>query len=166
MSNSTDQMDSPNAIFFDNLSDIPLPFVGFLLNKAAQEVTQQVDANLRPFGIRIKHYSILLFLSMIDVPLPQKTIGEQLLIDRNTMVSLIDDLEAQALVIRTRDPNDRRYYAIHITDKGRDLLEKVSNIVGEANAKFVEALNHEEHEQLLKLLMKLLRHKLTFTVKG
>jgi DNA-binding MarR family transcriptional regulator len=134
-----------------------LPYLGYLLNKAAQEVVQQIDAGLEPLGIRLKHYIILLLLAEVDSALPQKEIGQRVRIDRNTMVSLIDDLEALGLVVRSRDPNDRRSYAISITEKGRQLAPQASQAVRAANAKFVEALTAAEVEQLAMLLSKLLK---------
>ena len=139
-------------------SDYPLvPYVGVLLNKTAQKVNLQADAYLAPFSIQVRHYGVLLFLTQINAALSQKEIGDRLWIDRNTMVSLIDHLEAQELAIRTRDPKDRRSYAISITEKGRNLVQQVGQVVAEANAQFVEALNADELEQLTKLLVKLLK---------
>lgn len=137
--------------------DLRLPHLGYLLNKAAHEVGQQLDASLEPLGIRVKHYIILLLLIQVDSALPQKEIGDRLRIDRNTMVSLIDELEALRLVVRSRDPNDRRSYAISITGKGRELAPRAAKVVAEADARFVEALSADEVEQLLELLSKLLR---------
>ena len=134
-----------------------MPYVGFLLNKAALAVRQEVDALLEPFTIQVRHYSVLLFLAQINTAVSQKEIGEHLWIDRNTMVSLIDHLETQELAVRTRDPNDRRSYAISITEKGRDIVPQAGQVVAEANAQFVEALNADELEQLTKLLVKLLQ---------
>jgi DNA-binding MarR family transcriptional regulator len=137
--------------------DLPLPYLGYLLNKAAREVGQQVDASLEPLGIRVKHYIILLLLTQVSSALPQKEIGCRLRIDRNTMVSLIDDLERLALVRRSRDPNDRRSYAISITEKGRELAPQADQIVAEADARFADALTGNELEQLSELLAKLLQ---------
>jgi DNA-binding MarR family transcriptional regulator len=73
------------------------------------------------------------------------------------MVSLIDDLERLALVRRLRDPNDRRSYAISITEKGRELAPQADQIVAEADARFADALTGNELEQLSELLAKLLQ---------
>ena len=134
-----------------------VPYVGFLLNKAAVVTVQQVNAALEPFGIRIQHYIGLLLLSQMDEPLPQKEIGEILRIDRNTMVSLTDTLEGLALVTRARDVNDRRAYAISITDKGRDLVAEAGGVVADVDANLVNGLTAEELTQLSQLLLKLLR---------
>jgi DNA-binding MarR family transcriptional regulator len=154
MSRCSSKIDLTNII---SSGDLPLPCLGHLLNKVAHEVGQQVDASLAPLGIRVKHYIILLLLTQVDSALPQKEIGCRLRIDRNTMVSLIDDLEALELVTRSRDPNDRRSYAISITEKGRELAPQAGRAVAEADARFVEALSSDELEQLARLLSKLLR---------
>ena len=134
-----------------------MPYIGFLLNKTALAVRQEVDTLLEPFAIQVRHYSVLLFLTQINTAVSQKEIGERLWIDRNTMVSLIDHLEKQDLAVRSRDPNDRRSYAISITEKGRTVVQEAGQVVIEANAQFAEALNEDELEQLTKLLVKLLK---------
>jgi DNA-binding MarR family transcriptional regulator len=154
MSNCSPKTDLTNIT---SSEDLPLPYLGYLLNKAAHKVGQQVDAALAPLGIRVKHYIILLLLTQVASALPQKEIGCRLRIDRNTMVFLIDDLEALELVARSRDPNDRRCYAIFISEKGRELATQAGKVVAEADARFVEALTADELEQLSRLLSKLLR---------
>ncbi|MEM7134568.1 MAG: MarR family transcriptional regulator [Chloroflexota bacterium] len=149
--------DLPDLASLGDSAHTLMPLVGFLLNKTALKVSQQTDASLAPFGIQVRHYGILLFLARINTTVSQREIGERLWIDRNTMVSLIDHLESQELAIRTRDPNDRRSYAISITEKGRTLVEQAGKVVTKTDAQFVETLNASELEQLTQLLVKLLK---------
>ena len=134
-----------------------VPYIGFLLNKTAVMTVQQVNAGLEPFGIRIQHYIGLLLLSQMDEPLPQKQIGEILRIDRNTMVSLTDTLQDLELVLRSRDPHDRRAYAISITDKGRELVAEAGGVVAQIETNMVNVLTEAELTQLSQMLLKLLR---------
>ena len=157
MSSPISKPDLTNLTSLENSASTLIPYIGFLLNKTALKVSQQADAGLEPFAIQIRHYAILLLLTQLNSTVSQKEIGERLWIDRNTMVSLLDHLEAQELAVRTRDPNDRRSYAISITGKGRSVVEQAGQIVGEANAQFVEALSADELEQLTTLLIKLLK---------
>jgi len=51
-------------------------------------------------------------------PISRHELGEQLGIDRTTMVELIDDLEGQGVVVRRRNAADRRSYSIQLTPQG------------------------------------------------
>ena len=133
-----------------------LPYLGHLLNRAAHEVGQQADVDLKPLGIRVKHYMILLLLTQVGAALPQKEIGERLQIDRNTMVSLIDELEARQLVDRVRDPHDRRAYAISVTTQGCAVTTQAGRVIEATDARFAQALTAAELQQLVGLLSKLL----------
>ena len=131
-------------------------FLGFYLNKAALLMTQAINEALSTFNLRIKHYAILQFLSESG-PAQQKTIGNILLIDRNSMVNLVDELEAQKLIVRARDSNDRRAYAIGITQKGMGLLLELNESIKDIEDKSFRDFSKNERLQLELLLEKLLR---------
>ena len=64
-----------------------------------------------------------------------------------TMTGIIDRLEGQQLVQRTRLESDRRNVYVHITDKGKNLLEE---IMDSKKAKFQQILDHfDEHQKAL-----------------
>ncbi|MEM7113836.1 MAG: MarR family transcriptional regulator [Chloroflexota bacterium] len=157
MSSSKSLPHLDNTTFSEDSIYNLMPYVGLLLSKAALKVNHQVDASLEPYGVQIKHFCILLLLTQVNSTLSQKEIGRRLWIDRNTMVSLIDHLEARELAVRTRDPNDRRSYAISATEKGRRLVLETDQIVAKADLQFVEELSSGELEQLTNLLLRLLR---------
>ena len=52
----------------------------------------------------------------------QRELSARLGLHRNVMVSLIDTLEEQGLVKRMPHPDDRRAFAVTLTEKARDLL--------------------------------------------
>lgn len=55
-------------------------------------------------------------------PLCQKELAGKILKSSGNMTMVIDNLEKRLLVKRERDSEDRRYYLIHLTDKGQDLI--------------------------------------------
>ncbi|MQY07535.1 MarR family winged helix-turn-helix transcriptional regulator [Actinomadura macrotermitis] len=129
--------------------------VGFLLAKAAELVTADFEHALHPFGIRARDYGVLSLLHRRGA-LSQQQIGEAVRIDRTTMVSIIDDLEGAGLVERTRDPKDRRRYAVTLTGKGEKLF---AGALTQANAKvheeFLAALSPAERDSLVDMLVRL-----------
>ena len=88
-------------------------------------------------------------------PLSQVEMGERLGIDRNTMVLLLDDLEARGLVTRRRDPRDRRAHLVSLTDAGRDVLAQSTALARRTNDEVFAPLSAEERAQLHALLSRL-----------
>jgi DNA-binding MarR family transcriptional regulator len=76
-------------------------------------------------------------------------------INRTTMVSLIDHLEGLGLVQRRRDPNDRRAYILHLTEKGAATLEQAKVLHREAEARCLQPLSPGEQKLLRNLLVRL-----------
>jgi DNA-binding MarR family transcriptional regulator len=58
-------------------------------------------------------------------------ISQRLGMDPSTLVRSVDRLERQGLVVRGRDPKDRRRNPISITEKGRELIYAVPPITSE-----------------------------------
>lgn len=131
--------------------------VGFLLSKAADLVTADFAEALRAYGVRPREYGVLTLIEERG-PQSQQRIGERLQIDRTTMVAIIDSLERAGLVTRVRDPEDRRRYAVTLSDRGRELLARDLHRVAEGvHGDFLAALPPEDGARLLDMLTTLIR---------
>jgi DNA-binding MarR family transcriptional regulator len=128
---------------------------GFVLNKVAQRFAAEADASLEPFGIKSKHHGVMALLHMAG-PLTQAEIGERLQVDRTTMVGLIDDLERLGFARRNRHPQDRRAYAVDLTDAGRDALAQVSEVLRGVDDRLQTPLDAADRRRLLELLTRLM----------
>src|SRR5215208_5469731 len=95
--------------------------LGYLLAKAHLRVHVSANEALEPLGLTVKHYGLLTLL-VHEGPVSQGRLGEVMRIDRTTMVALIDDLERAGRVDRTRNPDDRRAYALSATATGKRIL--------------------------------------------
>jgi MarR family transcriptional regulator for hemolysin len=58
-------------------------------------------------------------------PSAQIAIAKRIGIEGPTLTRMLDTLEAEGLVIRCADPNDRRTKLIELTDDGRRALEEI-----------------------------------------
>jgi DNA-binding MarR family transcriptional regulator len=85
----------------------------------------------------------------------QHRLGEIVGMDPSSMVAAIDDLEAQGLVERRRDPNDRRAYALYLTETGTETLARGRKIAREAHQDLLAPLDDEERKTFHELLLKL-----------
>ena len=72
------------------------------------------------------------------------------------MVAVVDKLENDGLVVRRRNPLDRRAYALEITDKGRRVLGQADELVSKVEHDFLAPLSAVERRALVDLLQRLL----------
>ncbi len=77
-------------------------------------------------------------------------------LDRSSVVSVIDKLEKQKLVVRQRVEGDRRTNALALTDAGRELLSELTPLVEAHEARLSGNLSEREHATLIRLLGKIL----------
>ena len=85
----------------------------------------------------------------------QRGLADALGMHAPRLVALIDELEDRGLVARDRDPDDRRNYAISLTEGGRRTLGELARVAREHELAITAALNGDERAQLLALLRRL-----------
>jgi DNA-binding MarR family transcriptional regulator len=84
--------------------------------------------------------------------LSQRALAERLGVLPSRLVTLVDELETRGLVERRDDPEDRRSYALHLTEKGRATLADVGRVAREHGESLCAALSVDERRQLATLL--------------
>jgi DNA-binding MarR family transcriptional regulator len=126
----------------------------FLLSQLGLHSAQAFAAELVELGLNPNRFGLLVHLARAEGQTQQR-LAETLGIHRNTMVSLIDDLEARGLVERRRHPSDRRAYAIHLTEQARAILPEAIRIADEQNARLLAVLSEGERRTLIDLLSRL-----------
>jgi MarR family transcriptional regulator, lower aerobic nicotinate degradation pathway regulator len=127
---------------------------GYLLTFIAEHATERFESAVAAHGIRSKHASVLVVIDA-EGPMSQRALGRRLRIDKSPMVGLLDDLEQLGLAERRRSDADRRVQAIHLTRKGRAVLERVVDIAETENARTFDALDDAERELLHDLLLRI-----------
>lgn len=106
------------------------------LQRAAESVSTRVHAVL-PDGLTITQFGVLEAIFHMG-PLCQSELAEKLLRSGGNLTLVVDNLEKAGLVARERDPADRRFVVVKLTDKGTkfigDLFPKVvANVSREMN---------------------------------
>jgi DNA-binding MarR family transcriptional regulator len=96
-------------------------------------------------------------LNVLDAEgaLTQHALGVCVGMDPSSMVATIDELETRGLVERHRHPQDRRAYALHVTDAGRETLAAGRRVARQAQEELLGPLNPDERAQLHALLLRL-----------
>ncbi|MFD4029872.1 MarR family winged helix-turn-helix transcriptional regulator [Streptomyces sp. NPDC058637] len=96
--------------------------LGFLLAYHGGITETVIRKALATTGLTPRHTMTLLQLA--GGPVTQKALIEKLDVDPSVLVSLLNDLEGDALVQRRRDPADRRRHIVEITPEGTSRLRK------------------------------------------
>jgi len=91
------------------------------LVRAAESFVSRTSSEYDKEGLTTSQFGVLEALFHLG-PLCQKELASKILKSSGNMTLVIDNLEKRSLVRRTRDAEDRRYYRIHLTDQGRDLM--------------------------------------------
>jgi DNA-binding MarR family transcriptional regulator len=89
-----------------------------------------------------------------DGSMRSSELAEHADVSRATITGLLDTLERAKLVVRTPDTRDRRASCVKITDKGRDLLQRVQPLLIQWTEGILSALSDRERGQLVTLLQK------------
>jgi DNA-binding MarR family transcriptional regulator len=83
-------------------------------------------AFFRGFGVSDAQFNVLMILhDYRNRPLYQNELARLIVVNRASIGSLIDRMEAGGLVERAPDGKDRRANRVHITAKGTALLKKI-----------------------------------------
>ncbi len=127
---------------------------GALITIAARTGQELARRRLKPIGLSVQMCGVLNLLA--DGPVSQQQLGEQLGIDRTTVVELIDDLEGQGVVERRRNPADRRSYALHLTAKGRTVQKRATRAFDAAVDEFFGPLTTAERKALADMLRRMI----------
>ncbi len=110
-------------------------------------------------GLSFAQYRVLMHLFFAEQmgdrgELNPSEISDRQGVSRNTMSSLIRNLEDEGLVERRLDPSDRRRFNISLTDTGRELVSQHARQHLETVGQCFRVLTPDERETLLELLMK------------
>ena len=82
----------------------------------------------------------------------QQELGDAMLMDDNTVVLLLNELEAAGFSVRRRDPGDRRRHIVEITPAGRRAIERAEKAQEGIEDQLLGDLSHDERATLHSLL--------------
>jgi DNA-binding MarR family transcriptional regulator len=128
--------------------------VGFLISQLGFFSSKRFMEALKPIGIDPREFLLMRFVAASEGQ-SQQALAERMAIPASRMVALVDHLEEAGFLERRPDPEDRRVRWLHLTRKGRTVLERAGKIAIDYETKLCAGINREEREQLIDLLQKL-----------
>jgi MarR family transcriptional regulator, 2-MHQ and catechol-resistance regulon repressor len=92
------------------------------LQRAAESVSSRVHSVL-PDGLTVTQFGVLESLYHLG-PLCQGELAEKLLRSGGNLTLVVDNVEKAGYVVRERDPADRRFVVVKLTDKGTKFISE------------------------------------------
>jgi len=127
----------------------------FAVLHASSVLESRVEARLADVGLSLAKLAALHRLTEAGESLPLGQLAERLACVKSNVTQLVDRLEADGLVNRIADPNDRRSRLAVLTDAGRTAYAKGSEIKMQAERELFGVLTAAESDTLHQLLGKL-----------
>jgi DNA-binding MarR family transcriptional regulator len=134
---------------------------GYLLMKAGHYIGIEFDAALTSLGLTGREFLLLSFVRS-GPGLSQQELSARLALDPTIVVSLVDSLEDRGLVVRTKDPADRRRNLLAATDRGIGVHDAAIAAVRRAEDAFLDPLTPTQRTQFAKALRAVLSPRLAW----
>lgn len=131
-----------------------LSLVGYNCRRSYLAITRDFDERMATFDLRKVDFSVLSILGA-NPNITQKRLSKAVNVSPPNLAILLDRLEQRGLVLRQRNPLDKRSQTLVLTASGAKLLKEaeaeVSALEGDATAMLADA----ERAELLRLLQKI-----------
>jgi DNA-binding MarR family transcriptional regulator len=134
--------------------------MGFLLSRATWAMNNFVNRMLRENNlgdISVAYFAVIQALWEND-GLSISDLGERAQLEKSTMTSLIDRMEAAGLVRREDHPTDRRAYKICLTVRGKELEEKLDQVVKWAYQQMTRGIPEKDLQKSIEVCKKLIEN--------
>lgn len=123
----------------------------FTVYALSREITKIYRPILESLGLTYTQYLVMIVLWEQDGQC-LKDLGRRLLLDSGTLTPLLKKLEAEGLILRTKDRKDERNLIVNLTNQGRKLLAKAEVVPEEmrcriplADEEIVDLRNNLRH---------------------
>ena len=128
--------------------------LGYLIHDVSRLRRVCFDRELAPLGITRSQWWVLSFIARSN-GLPQTQLAHELEVGKVALVSLVDKLQAAALVDRVPDKDDRRVKRVFLTDKARKLLDEITPVSKAFNDRILAGLRQEDLDTTARTLFKM-----------
>jgi DNA-binding MarR family transcriptional regulator len=130
--------------------------IWFLFSRTQLSILRYINTKLsKSSKLTTRQYMVLSAIKEIRDRATQANVANWLDRNPNTILSIVDHMEAQKLVKRVKVKNDRRVLKLELTEKGEEEYAKAGNEIGEFPEKIFAVLTPEELSTLANILRKL-----------
>ena len=126
--------------------------------RIARLLEKHRETVLAEYGLNVWSFDVLATLRRQGSPYQLKPtdLYGLLMLSSGAMTNRIDRLEEDGVVVRLRDPDDRRSVSVQLTPKGIELMDTVMPVLFEKEKQFLEQFTKTETQTFTKLLRRFL----------
>ena len=129
-------------------------FTGYLLRRAFVRAAGAARDCI-PETAHVRQVAVMVILRERGA-ISQRSLADVTHVNPTLMVKLVDELERKAWVARDRNPDDRRSYALRLTQRGVSALAELESDLDRGEAEFTAPLTETERVRFKELLCVLL----------
>ncbi len=111
-------------------------------------------ALLSSLGLHPSQYHLLALLAKTG-GLSQKEIAAQLYVKASTLTVMMGRLMRDSLVVRHKDAEDARIFRVHITDKGKKIVDEAVDRFAQIDREMFVSFTDEERKQFDQLAIRI-----------
>lgn len=127
-------------------------FIG--MNRAINKINKETNKVYVKYGITATQFAVLEALyHKGDLSIGE--VKDKILSSSGTIPVVVQNLEKEKLLERTQDESDRRKFILHITEKGRNLMDKVYPENESIIISILSILDKDEQEKLVNYMKKI-----------
>ncbi|HZQ28119.1 MAG TPA: MarR family transcriptional regulator [Acidimicrobiales bacterium] len=134
-----------------------MDFVARQLFLTAKALRSELDTRLGEAGSSVPFWLVLLHTTRVQ-GLSQRELAENMRVEAPTLTRHLDRMEAEGLIERHRDADDRRVTRLHLTAAGRRQYRRLLRVVEELDSELAALLTAEEAAVLDRALARIIDH--------
>jgi len=132
--------------------------IGYALRRAQGVVYADLNDALARISLRPLQFTLLLMVAE-NPGSSQSSVCEALGMQKANCVPTMSELERRGYIIRRKSTSDARSYELHITNKGKRILQRAGEVHSIHEQRLIERIGVDGRDQLLRLLGKLTETK-------
>ena len=121
------------------------------------DLTTHYNALIRYYASRLSLTAPQAFhlLAVSTDGISMSSLAHKLGLDNSTLTRNIQKLETLELVLRKQDNFDKRVFRVHLTKKGRVIVEQFENLLLDLNHSMLKHIDLDDQENIPEMLEKL-----------
>lgn len=132
------------------VSQVPATCMGMHIRRASRIMTQIYDAALRPVGLVLNQFTLLVAIHLVEST-PITHLAQELFTDQTTLTRNLKLLEKRGLVA-VEPGSDRRVKLVSLTAEGQAVLAQALPLWEQAQAEVRQHFGQQKWQTLLSLL--------------
>jgi DNA-binding MarR family transcriptional regulator len=133
------------------VNQVPVTCMGMHVRRASRILTQVYDAALRPVGLALNQFTLLVSIQLAEST-PITRLAQELFTDQTTLTRNLKLLEKRGL-IAINSGEDRRVKLVSLTSEGQTILAQALPLWEQAQAEVMQHFGQQKWRTLLSLLL-------------